>query len=209
MLLDIHTHRISPIPGESIRNVDAVSFSPVEGFYYSAGMHPWNVTDGWEKEWDRLVEVVCHPSVLAVGEAGLDKLSPVGLTLQKAVFERQILLSEEVGKPLVIHCVKAFNELVGLKKKYRPTMPWVVHGFRNNPNIARQLVHEGIYFSLGEKFQDEVLREMPAEHLLTETDESRMDIREIIARIAVKRGMQVAELLSQIDVNARRIFFGR
>ena len=56
-------------------------------------------------------------------EAGLDKLASADILLQKEVLIRQILLSESVGKPLVIHCVKAFNELIELKKRYRPQMP--------------------------------------------------------------------------------------
>lgn len=97
---------------------------------------------------------------------------------------RQILLSESVGKPLVIHCVKAFNELIELKKRYRPQMPWVVHGFRNNLNIACRLMQEDIYFSLGEKYQPDVLQNVPLERLLAETDESPLDIRTVIGQMA-------------------------
>ncbi len=89
-------------------------------------------------------------------------------------------MSGAVGKPLIIHCVKAFNELIELKKKYRPQMPWVVHGFRNNLNIARMLLREDIRLSIGEKYQLPVLQEIPLECLLTETDESRMPVRDII-----------------------------
>ena len=55
-------------------------------------------------------------SVLAIGEAGLDRLGPADILLQKEVFVRQILLSESVGKPLVIHCVKAFFRHLVLRK---------------------------------------------------------------------------------------------
>ena len=209
MLLDIHTHHVSPVAGESIRNVGVSAFSPAKGYFYSVGIHPWTITDKWEEEWEKLAETVRHPAVLAIGEAGLDKLSSTGFVLQKQVFERQVLLSEEVEKPLVIHCVKSFNELVELKKKYRPRLPWVVHGFRNNLHIARQLMHEGIYLSVGEKYQTEVLQAIPIDRVLTETDESRMDIREIVAGVAAQRGVKAADLLLQIDENARNVFFKR
>ena len=122
-----------------------------EGNYYSVGIHPWKAGAVREEEWRLLREAAEHPAVLAIGEAGLDKLMPIKPALQMAVFEKQILLAEAMGKPLIIHCVKAFNELVELKRKFRPNVPWVVHGFRNNVNIARMLLREDIRLSIGEK----------------------------------------------------------
>lgn len=220
MLLDIHTHHVAAVPRESILNVEPLRFaSLVRGGkdrekplaaphgYYSVGIHPWKVPEVEQAEWECLKEAVKHPAVLAIGEAGLDKLALGDMALQKDVFVRQILLSESVGKPLIIHCVKAFNELIELKKKYRPRMPWIVHGFRNNLNIARQLLREGIYFSLGEKYQAEVLREVPLERLLAETDESAIDIRTIIGRMAGEKGVETVYLCDRVDENARKIFF--
>ena len=128
-------------------------FEPVDGCYYSVGIHPWKVSEAAPEDWEKLEKAVGHPSVLAIGETGLDKLASADILLQKEAFVRQVLLSESVGKPLVIHCVKAFNELIELKKRYRPQMPWVVHGFRNNLHIACRLMQENIYFSLGERYQ--------------------------------------------------------
>lgn len=207
MLLDIHTHRNAAVPGECIFNVEPAWFEPVEGCYYSVGIHPWKVLEAGPEDWTTLEKAVCHPSVLAIGEAGLDRLGPADILLQKEVFVRQILLSESVGKPLVIHCVKAFNELIELKKKYRPQMPWVVHGFRNNLHIACRLMQENIYFSLGERYQPDVLRHVPLECLLAETDESTQDIRMVIGRMTETKNVEVSFLCDRIDENARKIFF--
>ena len=155
------------------------------------------------------METAGHPSVLAIGEAGLDKLASADILLQKEVLIRQILLSESVGKPLVIHCVKAFNELIELKKRYRPQMPWVVHGFRNNLNIACRLMQEDIYFSLGEKYQPDVLQNVPLERLLAETDESPLDIRTVIGQMAEAKDVAVSLLCDRISENTRKIFFQR
>ena len=119
MLLDIHTHHKEGIPGENILNVEPGLFGPAEGCYYSIGIHPWKVLETEPEDWKRLEDAAGHPSVLAIGEAGLDKLASADILLQKEVLIRQILLSESVGKPLVIHCVKAFNELIELKKRNR------------------------------------------------------------------------------------------
>ena len=209
MLLDIHTHQMPSVAGEGIRNVSPVEFRPAEGAYYSVGIHPWQASEASPADWERLEEAVRHPSVLAVGEAGLDKRTSVPLELQKEVFVRQVLLSETVCKPLVIHCVKAFNELVEMKRKYRPSVPWVVHGFRNNLHIARTLMQEGIYFSLGERYRPEVLQSLPLDRLLAETDESTRDIRTLIGRMAEMRGMSSGVLCRRVDENARNIFFRR
>lgn len=211
MLLDIHTHCLSTVPGESILNVEPAFFDDAEwmdGRYYSVGIHPWKVSAAGEPEWERLQEVVKHPAVLAIGETGLDKLYP-DIERQQEWFTRHISLSESVRKPLLIHCVKAFNELIELKKKYRPQMPWIVHGFRNNRNVARQLMEANIYFSFGEKYQLEVLQLVPLERLLAETDESLGGIHAIIGRMAKDRGMEVGVLRERLYENVRNIFFHR
>lgn len=213
MLLDIHTHHTTAGPEEYILNIEPEAFLPPEHHtcYYSVGIHPWKVMAAGtgEEAWSRLSEAVRHPSVLAIGEAGLDKLAEADMDRQREVFVRQIMLSESVGKPLVVHCVKAFNELIELKKKHRPRMPWVVHGFRNNLHIARRLLDAGICFSLGEKYQADVLRFVPTDRLLAETDESALPVRAIIARMAAERGIEPDELCARIDENARKIFFRR
>ena len=209
MLLDIHTHHKEGIPGENILNVEPGLFEPAEGCYYSIGIHPWKVLETEPEDWKRLEDAAGHPSVLAIGEAGLDKLASADILLQKEVLIRQILLSESVGKPLVIHCVKAFNELIELKKRYRPQMPWVVHGFRNNLNIACRLMQEDIYFSLGEKYQPDVLQNVPLERLLAETDESPLDIRTVIGQMAEAKDVAVSFLCDRISENTRKIFFQR
>lgn len=211
MLLDIHTHRKAAGPEECILNVEPEVFLSQDCHvcHYSVGIHPWRVMDVGEEAWSCLSEAVCHPSVLAIGEAGLDKLAAADMDRQREVFVRQILLSESVEKPLVVHCVKAFNELIELKKKHRPRMPWVVHGFRNNLHIACRLLDAGICFSFGEKYQADVLRFVPADRLLAETDESALPVRTIIARMAAERGIGPDELCARIDENARKIFFRR
>ena len=66
MLLDIHTHRNAAVPGECIFNVEPAWFEPVEGCYYSVGIHPWKVLEAGPEDWTTLEKAVCHPSVLAI-----------------------------------------------------------------------------------------------------------------------------------------------
>ncbi len=207
MLLDIHTHH--PVDG-SILSIDLASsvVRPSKG-YCSIGIHPWTASKTTTETWTALEEAVCHPNVLAIGEAGLDKLAATDWNIQQETFIRQIRLSEAVGKPLIIHCVKAFNEVIRLKKEIKPCQPWIIHGFRNNLNIARQLMNEDIHLSLGEKYQTEVLMNIPLERLLVETDESTLPIRDIIAHMAEARGMEADELIKKLTENVQNIFFRR
>ena len=126
----------------------------------------------------------------------IDQLQRLGENLG---FEVTDLFVEEEGTP---------KDMV-LDKKYRPQMPWVVHGFRNNLHIACRLMQENIYFSLGERYQPDVLRHVPLECLLAETDESTQDIRMVIGRMAETKNVEVSFLCDRIDENTRKIFFQR
>mgnify|MGYP000494240268 CR=1 FL=1 len=87
-------------------------------------------------------------------------------------------------------------------------MPWVVHGFRNNLQYCLPADAGNIYFSLGERYQPDVLRHVPLECLLAETDESTQDIRMVIGRMAETKNVEVSFLCDRIDENARKSFFG-
>ncbi len=234
MLLNIHAHHRSSaeVSDESILNIDLsspfvissaqnlsligslkYSLNEVKNLirqgegYYSLGIHPWTASQATLETWAYLEEAAHQQNVSAIGEAGLDKLTDTDWDIQQEAFIHQIRLSETVGKPLIIHCVKAFNEVIRLKKEMKPQQPWIVHGFRNNLNIARQLMNEGIYLSLGEKYQEEVLMNIPLHRLLVETDESTLPIRDIIARMADVRGMEADELIKILTENVQNIFF--
>ena len=88
-----------------------------------------------------------HPESIAIGEAGFDKLRGPSPELQRKVFEEQVAISEELKKPVVIHCVRAWDELLAVHKKLKPKMPWLIHGFRGNTELAAQLLSKGMYLS--------------------------------------------------------------
>lgn len=95
-----------------------------------------------------------NPRVVAVGEAGLDKLCDVPLPLQQEAFQAAIELSEKYRFPLLIHAVKATVELLVFQKKHRPTQPWIIHGFRGKKELAEDLLRHGFYLSFGKKYQE-------------------------------------------------------
>lgn len=214
--LDLHTHRTPDLPGEAVQNLRLPHHTALTDGLYSVGLHPWHLSDDWETGQLPEVERLCtHPAVVALGECGLDKVClkslPPGLReaafiRQIAAFEAHVRLSERVGKPLIIHCVKAFNELVVLHRRHAPHQPWVVHGFRGNAHVAGTLLDEGLYLSFGERYQAEALRLTPAGRLFAETDESRGSIGDIVAALARDRGTGRESLIRQLQTNYSSIF---
>lgn len=205
---DIHTHRLAQIPGEAIVNCYPENFAPLEGEWYSVGVHPWHIgkTDGTSSV-KHLEEIVLNPQVLAIGEAGLDKLANAPLSLQTAVFGHQARLAMKVGKPLIIHLVKATDELLQLKQTLHPDNPWIIHGFRGKTTLADTYLKHGFHLSFGEKYQEETLRMTPADRLFIETDESTIPVEELYARAARVRGVSPGELLETVQRNIRQVFF--
>lgn len=197
MIKDIHTHRI--YAREAVISVNPWEFNPVEGLYYSVGIHPWQVGRATDADFDRLAECARSDNVLMIGECGIDKLRGGDLPMQMSVLERHIALSEQVCKPLVLHCVRASNELCRLRRVLRPRMPWVVHGFRGNARVAGQLLDAGFYLSYGERFNPEALAITPADRLLAETDESLLPIDEIHRRLAASRQIEVDEFVRNVE----------
>ena len=129
--LNIHTHS-SVHPDTEILSVSpATLLENQEAIYASVGIHPWELTEAnADTLWESLQKAVEDKRVVAIGECGLDKLKGASLDLQIALFKKEALLAEAYSIPLVIHCVKAFNELILLKKEIKPLQPWIIHGFR-------------------------------------------------------------------------------
>lgn len=205
-LLDIHTHNVSAPPGVAIENVSPEAFSPSPGKYYSLGIHPWWVDKITDEAWSELRKMASHSQVLAIGETGFDKLCASTMELQKKAFYRQARLGEEIRKPLILHVVKATAELLEAKRLVRPSIPWIIHGFRGKLIQATDLLRHGFYLSFGEHYSAEVLRTMPADKLLLETDESSLSIEELVAQAAFLRGEEVDSLRLQIQQNTHRLF---
>lgn len=206
---DIHTHTIPQDASQAILSVDTHSLPIGENIRHaSIGIHPWYLTEPHaEAQWKALQDSVNDPRIIAIGEAGLDKLKGASISLQTSIFRKEIDLAETYGLPMVIHCVRAFNELIQLKKAYKPTQPWIIHGFRGKPSIAQELIRHGCCISFGSHYQEESVRITPIERMFIETDESKESIGNIYRRIADTRGISLAELTESIKKNVRKVFF--
>jgi len=204
MLTDTHCHRINPGDIRIIYNIqindDAVTLPQGRHIFFSAGIHPWDAGNLRSVWLDNLKILLNFDQVIAVGECGLDKNSPVAIEKQLEVFEMQIKLSETLNKPLIIHCVGCYNELINLHRALNPKQPWIIHGFRGKPEMVSQLTKAGMFISFGEKFNPESVQATPVERILVESDESEMPLAEIYLAIATAKGCEVRELVTVNDI---------
>ena len=206
---DIHTHLVSNYPEHVVRSF-AVGKDTIDAcaVHWSVGVHPWFLTaDNASILLELLRESLKDDRVVALGEAGLDKLRGEDMAVQLDVFRQEVAMAEEQGLPMVIHCVKAYNELIQLKKELSPCQPWIIHGFRGKKNLAVELLRHGCYLSFGACFQEETVCSVPLERMFAETDESPESIEEIYRRIAEVRGVSSEELVEAINKNVCAVFF--
>lgn len=211
-LYDIHTHKIKPdvekedCEVKTILNSFPSEFSSLkkdtENVWFSCGIHPWYAKDS-SKELDSLAEIARDDRVVAIGEAGLDKLKGPDIQIQTEIFKAQIRLAELVQKPLIIHCVKAWDELIALHKEFKSDIPLIIHGYRGNPEQTKQLVKLGFKFSIGEKFNPASLMHIPHESIFCETDESEYSICKIYQNISACLGLNIEQFVDGIVKNIR------
>ncbi len=210
-LYNIHTHQITTEDPTrvSILDVEPLDFdvakSTYNNQYFSCGIHPWYSEDS-EVRFQHLSRIASDPKVVAIGETGLDKINGPSMEVQISLFKLHIELSEELKKPLIIHAVKAWEELYHIRKELSPTQNWIIHGFRGNPQITQQMVKAGFMFSIGERFNTESLKYIPKESLFLETDESEIDIKEVYQQVADAMNLDFESLVAQIAQNVHRVF---
>lgn len=179
-----------------------------EDSFYSAGIHPWELTENNAKEQFIFLEkIITEKQFIAIGEAGLDKLAQASMKLQTEVFEMQVYLSERLQLPLIIHCVKAMDELLAVRKKINPIQPWIWHGFRGKPEQAAQLLKKRFYISFGNVYPNETMKIVPDERLFLETDTGGLDIESVFEQAAKVRETDINTLRQIIGTNIQKVFF--
>ena len=213
--VDIHTHTAKTADDLiQIVNLNLDQPCPEQG-YYSYGIHPWaldNADFQIEEALGLLEKRLPSPNVLALGEAGLDKMHKESFEQQIAVFERQIDLSEALQKPMILHDVKSHNEILALRKKHKAKQPWILHGFNGTEQDIRQLIGQGLYLSVGESLLHserkitKSLKSIPLDLLFLETDMAEIRIETIYEVAAKLLGMNIHALSVQIFSNFARLF---
>ena len=202
--IDIHTHGSFVTAAVfAVENLMAHEFRtpgdiPEQPCTY--GIHPWHLTG---ETIDVLISnvnsVASPPNLVAIGEAGFDKLKGPDIKTQARAFEAQVIISEVIRMPLFIHCVRAWDELLPAHKRLRPKMPWMIHGFRGNTELATQLLSKGMYLSFWFDFvmrpeSAKLLRSLPKDRIFLETDGADTDIRLLYDKVAGDLDISVDEM---------------
>ena len=213
MYINIHGHnQAGSIQEWVMRNLFASEYPPddLEHGYFSVGFHPYNIGKADPEEVLNKVRLATENlRVLAVGEIGLDKSIEAPMDLQYRIFKAQVEIAEMADLPVILHVVKAFNEMIRFMKEYKPSVPMIIHGYNGGKQMAGDLVEAGFFISFGEAIAREhsgiveALLAVPLDRLFLETDEGDMDIREIYEMAASIKGISEKELRDQVLENAR------
>jgi len=204
LLYDIHSHSYGLGPNErTLRSLMPEEFNLLDdlgkippGNFFSIGIHPRFI--GKLEELQQKLALIEKKSekhlVLAIGECGLDRLSDTDLDIQKEVFLKHAEIAEKAEKPLIIHCVRAYPELITIKNTFKPKQKWIVHGFRGSDETAEQLLKHQFMLSFGPALRNSqklagIFRKTPLESVFLETDDSDEkieDLYETASKIAEK-----------------------
>lgn len=173
---NIHTHTAAEPNTISIKNnAKNFSFLPTTDFI-SIGIHPWYINEKSATEEISFIQKNAHHNnVLAIGECGLDKLATTELSIQEHIFKAQLEIAQQLQKPVIIHCVKAFDELIEICTPYHSKTSLIIHGFNKSLQLAKQLIDKGFYISLSHsifKKEGTDFNSLPIEKLFLETDNS-------------------------------------
>lgn len=216
--INLHTH--NPTGDPDVLEIESVYFgqeaSNTPG-YRSVGLHPWHLRGIDLEAAERwLREQAVFSEMLAIGEAGLDKVTDTPWEIQMDAFGRCLRVAADTGKPLIVHCVRAFGEVVqmlghpGSRSAHRPGKV-VFHGFDKHPQTAGMLLRAGCSLSFGAAlFREdghaaEALRHVPADRFFLETDVQKIDIRAVYARAAEIRQTSIPAVMEQVWENFQHL----
>lgn len=211
MLHNLHTHRYSNNP-DICEIVNRYPYEEIDVPYFSTGIHPWYIQEDKIAEHLAIIEERLQlPNCLALGECGLDKRIEIPLALQTEVFEKQLILAKKYKKPVILHLVAAFQELIEVTERLQPGVPMVVHGFSKNTQVAKQLLEKGFYLSFGKYLLrnpelSAVLAAVPDGSFFLETDTMEESLAEVYAKAAEARNTAIKEIENIVSNNFKTVF---
>jgi len=210
--LDVHSHKTASVPGatsiQSLSLTSDIFLAMPKKKPISVGLHPWFAKLDVLEMQMRYLEVVGKQSnVKLIGECGLDKLRGESVNNQLLILTEQIRLAERLDKPLILHCVKCFAELISLKDKLRVKVPMIIHGFNKNEVLGKQLLDKGFFLSFGTAILKTGAAKLIQEtdNFLLETDDSDISIQEVYQAAANLKKCTVDELKARIFANWKKL----
>ena len=214
--IDIHNHGSLSAPGQfSIENIMAHEGRTPDnqtGLTYTIGIHPWHLTnENFLQQISDVRKYSDHLNVIALGEAGFDRLRGPAALLQQSAFKEQVKIADERSKPVFIHCVRAWDELLSEQKNLKPSTPWIIHGFRGKKELAVQLISKGMYLSFWFDYilkpeSAPLIKSLPKERIFLETDGSGVEIETLYKKVATDLGISEVELKEIVYSNFKGVF---
>ncbi|ARS41596.1 hydrolase TatD [Sphingobacteriaceae bacterium GW460-11-11-14-LB5] len=205
--LDIHTHKTATQAGvtsiQSLSLTDDIFLAMPKTKPISVGLHPWFAKiDHLQLQMKYLTVVANQPNVKQIGECGLDRLRGENLGNQTIILEKQIELAEKINKPLILHCVKCFSELIAIKDRLKVKVPMIIHGFNKNEKLGQQLLDKGFLLSFGlaalKESSGAAKLIQSTDNFFLETDDADISIAEIYQAAAILKKCSVDELKARI-----------
>lgn len=208
----------------------AVSYAQKYPFVYAAvGIHPENINENWNNDLAVIKELAeTEPRVRAIGEIGLDyywEKDERARARQQVVFARQMELARELGKPVIVHDRDAHADCLEIARRYAG-VAGVFHCFAGSVEMARELLALGYHLSFtgvitfkNARRAIEVIREVPLDRLMVETDSpymapepyrgrrnSSLYVHRMVETIAEIKGVAVEEVERITTENGKRLF---
>lgn len=212
LYLNFHAHQQKPDDDEiviqSLFLQDNFIAPAGNNIFFTAGLHPWHADlldlNQIEK---KLEKFISGKKIIAIGETGLDKMKGVQWETQQQVFKKHIELSEKHHLPLVVHSVKAHNQVLKLKKDSGAKSNWVIHNFTGSYQMAMDFIDHGCYLSVCHHLKNEKSRinqffyQLPKDKFFLETDDFDISIKDLYKIAAEKMMISINELKSQLVYN--------
>lgn len=210
--LNLHTHTQTGNPDvlELVNQYPDAFDESVRNF--SIGVHPWRINESrLQSDLTFIESKLSDPKCLAVGECGLDKRIELPIELQLEVFEVQLLLAEKFKKPVIVHCVAAYQEVIETKKRMGISVPMIIHGFSKNEQVAKSLVDNGFYLSFGKWLirnpeLERTFAFVPDDRIFLETDTEEEEIERVFALGAKYKNVSVEDLKRIVADNFESVF---
>ena len=212
--INIHTHQLqSPIDEHSVFN-HSIGKDTEYATYYTAGIHPRFIDEtNYEAQLTKLQEAVTSTNCVGVGECGIDKLKGTESSIQEKIFIEHIRLAKKINKPLIIHCVKAFQEVLKCLRIEKFEGSFIIHGFNSNLEQAKPFLKmPNAYFSFGSALiqngsnAELLIKILPLNRFFLETDDKAISIKNIYDAAVEINGISEQSLSQQIINNYKKVF---
>ena len=125
------------------------------------------------------------------------------MAVQEELLSVQLKIGESLHKPVIVHCVRAWSELLSVFRKQRFTYNKAIHGYRGSLPVLERLLEEGWYISVGFYTPPELIEHI-LEQLLLESDDTQLPIDTLYEQTAEQLNISDNALKTMVKGNIQR-----